>query len=512
MKARTVMLQGTSSSVGKSLLTAALCRVYRRQGFDVVPFKAQNMALNSYVTRDGLEMGRAQVVQAEAAGVEPTIDMNPVLLKPETGARCQVVVRGRPVASLSAEDYFAGRKLDLWPVVVEALDRLRSAHELVVIEGAGSPAEINLRDKDIVNMRVARHAASPVLLVGDIDRGGVFAALLGTLEWLFPEERALVRGFIINKFRGDVRLLEPAPRMLAERTGVPVLGVVPYARDLGIAEEDSVALDERRDRPSDAGGIDIAVLRMPHISNFDDFDPFEREPGVSLRYVDRVESLGKPDLVILPGTKATLADLDHLRATGLAAAVLRLADSGAPMIGICGGYQILGLSLHDPAGVESDVATVVGLGLLPVETTFEGDKRTHRVEGRVLAGPGLAGALAGQKVVGYEIHSGRTVGGRPAIGIDRRLDASVTDFDGAVGDGGLVLGTYVHGLFADDGLRRALLAWLAGRKRQTVAFAGAFSREAAYDRLADLVEASLDMPALAEIVGLKAGAGEASSV
>ena len=503
MPARTLMLQGTGSSVGKSLLCAALCRIYRRAGIDVVPFKAQNMALNSYVTRDGLEMGRAQVVQAEAASVEPTVDMNPVLLKPETGTRCQVIVGGKPVTSLSAADYF-GRKLDLWPTVAEALDRLRAAHELVVIEGAGSPAEINLRDKDIVNMRVARYADSPVLLVGDIDRGGVFASLLGTLEWLLPEERALVRGFVINKFRGDVRLLAPGPDMLTERTGVPVLGVVPYARDLGIAEEDSVALDERRETFGEGAAVDVAVLRLPHISNFDDFDPLEREPSVRLRYVERPQDLGAPDLLILPGTKTTIPDLTYLRTSGLADSVVGLARAGTPVVGICGGYQMLGLRLHDPDGVESDGGSAPGLGLLPVETTFVADKRTCRVEGRVLAGSGLAAALAGERVVGYEIHTGRTTGsGGSAIRIERRLDAPADDLDGAVDDAGLVLGTYLHGLFASDGLRRSLVGWLASRKRREVAFAESWSRDAAYDRLADLVESSLDMARLADIVGLR---------
>ena len=503
MPGKTLMVQGTASSVGKSLLVAALCRIFRQRGVRVAPFKAQNMALNSYVTRDGGEMGRAQVVQAEAAGVEPTVDMNPVLLKPETDSRCQVIVRGRPVTSLSARDYF-GRKLDLWPTVAEALDRLRAEYDLVVVEGAGSPAEINLRDKDIVNMRVARYADSPVLLVGDIDRGGVFASLVGTLELLLPEERALVRGLIVNKFRGDVRLLEPGLAMLEERTGVPVLGVVPYVRDVGIAEEDSVALEGRRDGRATDGAVDVAVIRLPHISNFDDFDPLEREAGVALRYAEDAASLGEPDLLVLPGTKTTVADLTHLRSSGLARRVVDLARSGTPVLGICGGYQMLGERIRDPDGVESPEAEVTGLGLLPVETTFAREKRTCQVVGRVLAGRGLLGAAAGQTVAGYEIHVGETASrAAPGLRIERRLDAPADDLDGAVSADGLVAGTYLHGLFANTGFRRAILAWLASRKGQTLSFGEVATREAAYDRLAEVVRSSLDIRRIVEICGLE---------
>ncbi|HID65180.1 MAG TPA: cobyric acid synthase, partial [Anaerolineae bacterium] len=340
MTAKTLMIQGTASSAGKSLLVAALCRIFCQDGVRVAPFKAQNMALNSFVTREGHEMGRAQVVQAQAAGLEPHVDMNPILLKPEQDARSQVVVMGRPWATLAAGEYYR-RKGELWPVVTAALDRLRERYDLVVIEGAGSPAEINLRDSDIVNMAVARYARAPVLLVGDIDRGGVFASLVGTMVLLEEDERRLIKGFVINKFRGDVALLQDGLTMLEQRTGVPVLGVVPFIRDLQIAEEDSVALGEplRRSLESSQGReVDIAAIRLPRISNFDDFDALALEEGVQVRFVDGPDQLGHPQAVILPGTKSTIADLLWLRQVGLARALCELAENGTPVVGICGGY------------------------------------------------------------------------------------------------------------------------------------------------------------------------------
>ena len=358
MTAKTLMIQGTASSAGKSLLVAALCRIFHQDGVRVAPFKAQNMALNSFVTREGHEMGRAQVVQAQAAGLEPHVDMNPILLKPEQDARSQVVVMGKPWAALAAGEYYR-RKGELWSVVTAALDRLRERYDLVVIEGAGSPAEINLRESDIVNMAVARYARAPVLLVGDIDRGGVFAALVGTMVLLEEGERRLIKGFVINKFRGDVTLLHDGLTMLEERTGVPVLGVVPFIRDLQIAEEDSVALDgvsQAGDRGQGTGEkgqgisdkVDIAVIRLPRISNFDDFDALALEEGVQVRFVDDPDRLGHPQAVILPGTKSTIADLLWLRRVGLARAICALAENGIPVVGICGGYQMLGRTISDP--------------------------------------------------------------------------------------------------------------------------------------------------------------------
>ncbi|MDA1258749.1 MAG: cobyric acid synthase, partial [Chloroflexi bacterium] len=380
--AKTVMVQGTGSHVGKSVLTAALCRVFARDGFKVAPFKAQNMALNSFATPDGGEIGRSTAVQAEAAGVDPTVDMNPVLLKPESERSSQVVVLGRPDGTSDAVGYF-GRTGKLWPIVTGALDRLRAEYDVVVIEGAGSPAEINLRDREIVNMAVATYAQSPVLLVADIDRGGVFASLVGTMELLEPEEAKLVRAFVINKFRGDQSILDPGLVMLEERTGVPTAGVLPYYTDIHIPEEDALYLEsEGRDTPAgyDGGGavLDVAIVRLPHIANFDDFDPLRREPAVSVRFVTGPAGLDAADLIILPGTKTTASDLAWLRSSGLADAIVRLRRAGKPIIGICGGFQMLGERISDPTGHESREAEVQALGLLPVVTEFSPDKSTEQ--------------------------------------------------------------------------------------------------------------------------------------
>src|SRR3712207_4902676 len=337
-QARVLMVQGSASSVGKSLLVAGLCRLFRQDGVRVAPFKAQNMSNNAAVTPEGGEIGRAQAAQAEAAGVAPAADMNPILLKPEADRRSQVVLRGRPAFTLHAGEFLT-RKLELWPYVTESLDRLRAAYDLVLIEGAGSPAEINLRPGDIVNMRVARYADAPVLLAGDIDRGGVFAHLYGTLALLEPEERALVRGFVINKFRGDVSLLADGLRMIEDRTGVPVLGVVPYVKDLRIADEDAASLEQPRRTGS--GAVDVAVVKLPHIANFDDIDPLEHEPDVRVRYVERGGELGLPDLVVLPGTKTTVPDLCWLHERELASAIAAHAARGGAVVGLCGGYQML---------------------------------------------------------------------------------------------------------------------------------------------------------------------------
>jgi adenosylcobyric acid synthase len=493
MTARVVMVQGTASSVGKSLLVAALCRILHQDGYRVAPFKAQNMSLNAAVTADGREISRATAVQAAAAGVEPTVEMNPILLKPETEARSQVIVLGRPAATLSARDYYA-RKAALWEVVSGALDRLRAVHDVVVIEGAGSPAEVNLRAGDIVNMRVARYAAAPVLLVGDIDRGGVFAALVGTLELVEPDERTLVGGFIINKFRGDRTLLEPGLDFLVGRTGRPVLGVIPYLPHLHIAEEDGVALEQQAAGHGD-GPIDIAVARLPRIANFDDFDLLAAEPAVRLRYVAEPWDLGRPDLVILPGSKATVADLGVLRDSGLAARIIALARAGTPVLGICGGYQMLGQSLADPDGVESSTREAPGLGLLPVHTTFGTEKRMRRVRVRAIAGVGPFGRLGDTSVAGYELHMGRTDGGNaPLFWVAGEGEAERAD--GCRSGDGMVAGTYLHGLFEHAPVRQALIGWLGARRDLQLELGMAPSREAEYDRLAAAVRAALDLAAV----------------
>ncbi|MCH8990021.1 MAG: cobyric acid synthase, partial [Chloroflexi bacterium] len=426
MAGQVLMVQGTASHVGKSVLVSAFCRIFHQDGFRVAPFKAQNMSNNSYVTAAGGEIGRAQAVQADAAGVEARVEMNPVLLKPEADHIAQVVVMGRPMLSAKAKDYFA-LKPQLWEAVHTSLDRLREDFDIVIAEGAGSPAEINLKANEIVNMRVARYANAPVLLCGDIDRGGVFAFLVGTLELLEPEEREIIKGFIINKFRGDPSLLTDGITWLEERTGIPVAGLIHFFRDIHIPEEDSVALDDVSATAAQSV-LDVAVLQLPHIANFDDFDPLARHPGVGLRYVDSPAQLGRPDFVIIPGTKTTIPDLAWMNERGLSQAVKELHGSGAAVVGICGGYQMLGTKISDPDHIESSIAELDGLGLLPLSTVFQGSKETHRIKGTVIEATGLLAGASGMPVSGYEIHMGRTVGEGFAapFRIEDRADAAVT--------------------------------------------------------------------------------------
>jgi adenosylcobyric acid synthase len=496
MLAKTLMVQGTGSSVGKSVLVTALCRIFKQRGLKVAPFKAQNMSLNSAVTADGGEIGRAQVVQAEAAGVSPAVEMNPVLLKPEADNCSQIIVRGKPVTRVSAAD-FPKLKTQLWSAITESIDILRSHFDVVVIEGAGSPAEINLKDRDLVNMKVALYCNSPVLLAADIDRGGIFASLVGTMELLEPAEKALVKAFIINKFRGDVSLLKPGTDWLEQRTGVPVAGVIPYYRDIHIAEEDSIALERRKAMKNRSDfDLDIAVVALPHIANFDDFDPLEREPRVRLRYVEAGDHLDAPDLIILPGTKSTVTDLAYLNEIGLAKNILSQASQGCPIIGICGGYQILGTSIHDPERVESAVTVAAGLGLLPVTTRFLPMKSTHQVKAYTLTGRGILAKAQGTPISGYEIHMGQTTGagGQQAFQIQQRSHESCSDIDGFLSTDGNILGTYIHGLFHNDDFRRAILHELAERKgKALLAITSSFSADEQYDRLAALVRENLDM-------------------
>jgi adenosylcobyric acid synthase len=501
--AKFLMVQGTSSSAGKSLLVTALCRILKQDGWKVAPFKAQNMSLNSSVTPDGGEIGRAQAVQAEAAGVEPKVEMNPILLKPEAENRSQVVVLGKPLGGFGASGYFSLRER-LWPVVTASLERLAHEHEIVVIEGAGSPAEVNLKPHDLVNMRVALHCRAPVLLLADIDRGGMFASLIGTLELLEPEERELVRALVVNKFRGDLTLLQPGLSWLEERTGRPVAGVLPYFDNLGIAEEDSVALERRRALKAKTDfALDIAVIGLPHISNFDDFDPLEEEQGVRLRYVEPGDRLGEPDMIVLPGTKSTIADLARMRERGLAREILARARAGTPVIGICGGYQMLGEEILDPERVESAEPRARGLGLLPVRTRFFATKCTRRVRGRVALGHGLLERAEGLFVEGYEIHMGETPASRGTapFAIEERAGRPCRASDGCVSSTGLVLGTYIHGLFHNHAFRHALLQALAARRG--ISFHSACriaSRDERYDRLADLVRRSLRMELIYRIL------------
>ncbi len=490
-----LMVQGTASSVGKSLLVAGLCRVLLQEGYRVTPFKAQNMSNNAAVVPGGGEIGRAQAVQAMAARVLPRVEMNPVLLKPEGNRRSQVVVLGRARGTMSAAEYHEA-KHDLWPLVAEALDTLRAEFDVVVAEGAGSPAEINLKDRDITNMRVARYANAPVLIVGDIDRGGVFAHLYGTFHLLEPEEQALVRGFIINKLRGDPSLLAPGPDQLEALTGVPVLGVVPWVRDLGLPEEDSVALDRRRDAAGPFPGVDVAVVRLPRIANFDDFDPLEREADVRLRYVDSPASLGTPDLVILPGTKATGDDLAWLRAVGWPAALQRARDGGAFIVGICGGFQMLGAEIDDPLGVEGASGHVEGLRWLEVTTRFQPEKVTRLSTARVTAAAGVLAGCEGLELRGYEIHAGISAVSDELVAI-RLLDGEAV---GAMSRDGRVLGCYLHGLFANDALRQRLLTNIARARGKQYAPTELPDEDAAFDRLAAVLRASLDLRTIFRLI------------
>ena len=521
MTAHVLMVQGTMSSAGKSLMVAALCRIFKQDGFRVAPFKAQNMALNSFVTRDGLEIGRAQAMQAAAAGVDVTVEMNPVLIKPEADAFAQIVVMGKPWTRLPAGEYMR-RRAELWLIVTRALDALRAEHEIVVIEGAGSPAELNLRPGDLVNMAIAAYADAPVLLVGDIDRGGIFAQLIGTHALLEADERARIKGFIVNKFRGEPRLFDEGVAILEERSGVPVLGVVPFVRDLRIADEDSVVLDENHDggplrgtedaadaeSASSHRSLDIVVLRVPHMSNFDDFDPLRAEADVTVRFVDHVERIGQPDMIILPGTKTTMADLEFLRVRGLAECVVELARRGTPVLGICGGFQMLGTRICDPQRVESETAQAAGLGLLPSVTTFTAEKQTVRAQGTIAANRGLFAHMLGLDVDGYEIHMGRTEeedgenGRFGLLHVTSRGGQAVDALDGMIDPTGWIAGTYFHGFFDNDGVRHALLTNLAARKNSVRAGGARFDREADYDRLAQVVRMSLKLDQVYRLMGI----------
>ncbi len=489
--------------MGKSVLTTALCRIFTQEGLQAAPFKAQNMSLNSFVTPDGGEIGRSQAVQASAAMTAPRVEMNPVLLKPEGKNRSQVVVMGQPLSAASVAEYHELRPR-IWETVISALSRLREDYDVVVIEGAGSPAEINLKKQDIVNMRVALHADAPVLLVGDIDRGGVFAQLVGTMVLLEPEERALVKGHVINKFRGDPSLLTPGLGFLEERTGAPVAGVIPHFSNIHIPEEDS--LDLTQEAASDEETVvDVAVMRLPHIANFDDFDPLRHEPGVRVRYVGHSDEFAAPDLVIIPGSKTTMADLDWLRAQGLAERIVDARGVGTPIIGICAGYQMLGRTLSDPDGVESTKAESLGLGLLKTRTTFMTRKATHQVTARVVDGRGLLGDCGGSELSAYEIHMGVTVGeshSRPFL-METRSGGRADLRDGSLDDDGLTLGTYLHGLFHNRAARRSVLEYAARRRGVTLPEGGGeISPSAEYDKLAALVRENLNMDLVYRVTGL----------
>ena len=504
--AKKVMFQGTSSHVGKSILTTAFCRILTQDGYNTAPFKAQNMALNSYVTRSGGEMGRSTVAQAEAAGVEPIVQMNPVLLKPTGNSCSQVILLGKSVGNYSASDYQNKYSQQAWDSVKKSLDHMETHYDILVIEGAGSPAEVNLKKNDIVNMRIAKECQSPVFLIADIDRGGALASIVGTLELLDEEERKLVKGLVINKFRGDITLLEPALTFLEERTGIPVLGVIPYLDQLGIDDEDSVSL---QDMPKDSvmRDIHIAVIQTPKISNFTDFDAFTHEPDVNVRFVQQGDLIGNPDVIILPGSKNTTEDLLYLKHHGYADEIKELADRGTPVIGICGGYQMLGEKVCDPLHVESDKDEVTGLGLLPYITTMQGEKNTYQVEFNCKNLPFLDMNFSAENLKGYEIHMGETVltgSAQSLFNIVRRSNAPVDLQDGFINDKHHVFGTYCHGVFDNDHLRRSVINALRKRKGLhplDVKFKYREYKEAEFDRLAAIVRKHFDMKKFYEILG-----------
>lgn len=484
-----IMLQGTMSNVGKSFLAAALCRIFYQDGYRTAPFKSQNMALNSYITEDGLEIGRAQAMQAEAAGIVPTVHMNPVLLKPTTDTGSQVIVNGKVRGDMCAADYFRQKKA-LFPDIMAAYETLSAAHDIIVIEGAGSPVELNLKKDDIVNMGLAKRIHAPVLLVGDIDRGGVFAQLLGTLDLLESEERALVKGLIVNQFRGDRRLFADGVRMLEERSGLPVLGVVPYV-NADIEEEDS--LSRKLHGRSTPALLDIAVIRLPKLSNFTDFDVFSQYEDVSVRYVTKYTELGTPDLLLLPGTKNTMADMRWLRESGMEAAVRRLVLQGIPLFGICGGYQMLGNRIVDPDGAEGG-GEIAGMGLLDMETVFAREKQCRQVAGQFADIAGFWRFLSDAPFSGYEIHHGRT----------ETSGAQLTDRGGMYHEN--VCGCYVHGIFDNAQVSGRLVSHLMKAKGitcETVPIDRQAYKRQQFDKLADTVRESLDMEKIYKI--LRAG-------
>lgn len=482
--AKNIMIQGTMSNAGKSLLCAGLCRILKQDGYKVAPFKSQNMALNSFITADGGEMGRAQVVQAEAAGIAPDVKMNPILLKPTTDVGSQVIVNGVVQGNMRAMEYYK-RKRDYIPAVMEAYNALAAEYDIIVIEGAGSPAEINLKQEDIVNMGLAKLVDAPVLLAGDIDRGGVFAQLYGTVALLEPEERARIKGTIVNKFRGDKKILEPGLKILEELCGVPVAGVIPYTY-VDIDDEDS--LSERFNRSTGQRLLDIAVIRLPRISNFTDFSPFERYENVSLRYVDKVADLKKPDMILIPGTKSTISDLMWLRQSGLEAAILKAADAGTLIFGICGGYQMLGKTISDPEQVEAaGVTEIAGMGLLEMETVFRGEKVQTQTKGVFSDVSGVLTGLNGLFYEGYEIHMGRSLETNDPLNGNKN-----------------VYGSYIHGIFDAPGVTDGILKALCGQKGVDFGALGTFDikayKEQQYDKLADAVRSGLDMELIYRII------------
>ncbi len=488
--------------MGKSILVCALCRILKQDGYRVAPFKAQNMALNSFVTKDGKEMGRAQVAQAEASGIDPVVDMNPILLKPTSDCGSQVIVMGKPIGNMTAKEYYQ-KKAGFVSIIKDAYDKLRSKFDIIVIEGAGSPAEINLKDGDIVNMGMAEMASAPVLLVTDIDRGGAFAWIVGTLELLTASERNMVKGIVFNKFRGDKSILKPGLDMLENRVNKPVVGVIPYIHSLGIDDEDSVSLERSSDNETNAiknNHVDIVVIKLPYISNFTDFNIFTYEKGIRVRFVDNVGNIGNPDLLIIPGTKNTVEDLMFLREKGISEEIIKLSRHGIVIIGICGGYQMLGKQINDPHHVESTRDSIQGLGLLETMTTFAREKQTYQIKAHMLEHENLFHVNG--EMVGYEIHMGETTYNghnsvRSFARITERAGEMVDIMDGCVSSDGNVMGTYIHGIFDNDGFRTGLINYLRlkkGLKSSNECHVNSKSvKEHRYNELADIVRRNINM-------------------
>jgi adenosylcobyric acid synthase len=495
MTAKTLMIQGTGSDVGKSILTAAFCRYFYQAGYKVAPFKAQNMALNSFVTEQGEEMGRAQAYQAEACGLKPEVLMNPILLKPSGDNNSQVIVMGKPEGSRNAKDFYS-RHLRHKEIVLQALAELREKYELVIIEGAGSPAEINLKKTDLVNMFIAENADAPVLLVGDIDRGGVFAWLKGTYDLLSQSEQDRVLGFIINKFRGDLDLLKPGIEQFEKMMGKPVLGVVPYYKDLVVDEEDSLPQRFYSAEDNAQGILDIAIIELPRISNFTDLSPLAYDPSISLRYVQHSAQMGHPDLIIIPGSKNTLADMNFMHQQGLTQEILKQHKAGAVILGICGGFQMLGKRIMDPENLESAEKEVHGLGLFDFETTLIAEKLTRQVQ---LKTTNSRVFPEGILCDGYEIHMGRTTFNTPYPALFSASNGENPMNFGITNDAGTVFGTYLHGFLDKDLFRENILRYLRklkGMKEPEIKFNYAQFRACELNKLTDLIKTCINMEAI----------------
>ncbi|WP_326909640.1 cobyric acid synthase [Sedimentibacter sp. MB31-C6] len=492
--AKVIMIQGTTSNAGKSLITAALCRIFKEDGYRVAPFKSQNMALNSYITKDKLEMGRAQVMQAEAAGIEPDVRMNPILLKPMGNKGSQVILNGKVLKDMTAQEYYEYKE-ELIPHIMEAYNSLSDDYDIIVIEGAGSPAEINLKEYDIVNMGLAKLVDAPVIIVGDIDRGGVFASLAGTMLLFDDDEKSRVKGFVINKFRGDVDILKPGLDMFYDITKVDMLGVVPYL-NVDIDDEDS--LSQKLTNKYNVSLIDIGVIKLPHISNFTDFNIFSLIKGVSLRYVSNTKELGNPDMIIIPGTKNTINDMKWLRQSGLETRIIKHANEGKAVFGVCGGYQMLGESINDPDNIEGG-GNINGIGLLKTKTTFNHSKTTTQVRGNINSISGLFKQLSDIEIWGYEIHMGNTEisEGEPLNNIGLKLEGCVCDN---------VAGSYIHGIFDNSKIANTIVEILMKQKGlnsdELVNFDLAEYKESQYDILANSVREAINIKKIYKIIGI----------